>query len=99
MLLALLEDPPPALCAVQARLAALYPEWRLCAMPAAGLQADGGEGADEPPLSSFVANAVMPGDPCMCAPPRAASLPCSCSPRAPRQRLPPPPPGCLAPLA
>eukprot|EP00798_Chlamydomonas_sp_ICE-L_P018096 gene18096-24523_t len=49
------------------RLAALYPEYALAIMPADQL-GDGGvdEDDEEPqPLSSFVGNAVMEGDPCM----------------------------------
>ena len=60
----LLENPPAPLVAIQSRLAALYPEYEIAHMPADQL-GDSGNGVDEPqPLSSFVGNAVMRGDPC-----------------------------------
>ncbi|KAL6754853.1 hypothetical protein V8C86DRAFT_280056 [Haematococcus lacustris] len=67
MLQALEHDPPAALLALQARLAALYPEYQLCHMPADMLSEDAGEAGEEEGgagLSSFVGNAVMAGDPC-----------------------------------
>ncbi|GFH18819.1 Fe2OG dioxygenase domain-containing protein, partial [Haematococcus lacustris] len=67
MLQALEHDPPDALLALQARLAALYPEYQLCHMPADMLSEDAGEAGEEEGgagLSSFVGNAVMAGDPC-----------------------------------
>lgn len=60
---ALLEAPPPAAVALQARVAALYPEWTVAHMPSeALLDADADD--DEQPLSAHVANAVVYGDPC-----------------------------------
>ncbi|GFR50258.1 hypothetical protein Agub_g12444 [Astrephomene gubernaculifera] len=72
MLAALRDDPPPPVVALQTRLAALYPEYDICHMPAAQISSDapepgaegGAEGDEGTPLSSFVGNAVMAGDPC-----------------------------------
>ncbi len=64
LLEALQDDPPPGLLAVQSRLAAMYPEFTICHMPAHALWDDDGEGADAAAISSFVANAVMYDDPC-----------------------------------
>lgn len=64
--LSLLRERPPApVVALQARLAALYPEYTVCHMPAQQISDSGGADPDsDTPLSSFVGNAVMPGDPC-----------------------------------
>ncbi len=55
--------------ALQARLAALYPDFQLCHMPCAAAEpADGWlddeDEADAPPLSPFVGNAVEAGQAC-----------------------------------
>ncbi|KAI8463534.1 MAG: hypothetical protein J3K34DRAFT_142799 [Monoraphidium minutum] len=57
---ALRDDPPPAAVALQARVAALYPEWLLTHMPTEAMLEDD----QEQPLSTHVANAVLYGDPC-----------------------------------
>lgn len=54
-------SPPPGLVALQSRLQALYPEYVVSHMPAAALEAPG---SDDAPLSPFVGNAVVYGDPC-----------------------------------
>ncbi|KXZ52552.1 hypothetical protein GPECTOR_9g596 [Gonium pectorale] len=66
MLEALRDDPPPPVVALQSRLAALYPEYDICHMPAdqVGDTAADPEAEEATSLSSFVGNAVMPGDPC-----------------------------------
>ncbi|KAG2485818.1 hypothetical protein HYH03_015528 [Edaphochlamys debaryana] len=65
VLASLLEAPPPPVVALQTRLAAIYPEYDICHMPADKISDDppnaDGEGT---PLSCFVGNAVMHGDPC-----------------------------------
>ncbi|GIL87072.1 hypothetical protein Vretimale_14232 [Volvox reticuliferus] len=68
VLQALRDHPPPPVVALQTRLAALYPEYDICHMPADQISDeygsyDNGGGAGTP-LSSFVGNAVMAGDPC-----------------------------------
>jgi hypothetical protein len=55
MIEALRDDPPPAAVALQARVAALYPEWTVAHMPCEALLED----EAEQPLSTHVANAVM----------------------------------------
>ena len=65
MLSRLRESPPAPVVALQARLAALYPEYTICHMPAQQISDSGGTDPDsDTPLSSFVGNAVMAGDPC-----------------------------------
>uniref|UniRef100_A0A7S0WFF4 Fe2OG dioxygenase domain-containing protein n=1 Tax=Chlamydomonas leiostraca TaxID=1034604 RepID=A0A7S0WFF4_9CHLO len=58
------EEPPAPMLALQARLAALYPEYQLAHMPADVLAEDEGMGMGAAGLSAFVGNAVMNGDPC-----------------------------------
>jgi len=48
-------DPPAAMVALQARVAALYPDWVVAHMPCEALLED----EEEQPLSTHVANAVM----------------------------------------
>ncbi|GLC46484.1 hypothetical protein PLESTM_001880600 [Pleodorina starrii] len=63
--LSLLRDqPPPPVVALQTRLAALYPEYDICHMPADQISGEYGNDEADTPLSSFVGNAVMAGDPC-----------------------------------
>ena len=58
-------SPPDPMVALQSRLAALYPEWDICHMPAAALwQEYDPDDEEDGPLSSFVGNAVMYGDSC-----------------------------------
>ncbi|GIL50228.1 hypothetical protein Vafri_6459 [Volvox africanus] len=68
VLQALRDHPPPPVVALQSRLAALYPEYDICHMPADQISDEYGSGDDsggvDTSLSSFVGNAVMPGDPC-----------------------------------
>ncbi|KAG2451787.1 hypothetical protein HYH02_003565 [Chlamydomonas schloesseri] len=65
VLAALRDDPPPPVVALQSRLAALYPEYTLCHMPAQQISdAPGGDDDTDTTLSCFVGNAVMHGDPC-----------------------------------
>ncbi len=59
------QRPPPQMVALQSRLAALYPEWEICHMPAAALGQDAApEDDDDALFSSFVGNAVLYGDSC-----------------------------------
>lgn len=79
MLEALQTRPPPALVSIQSRLACLYPEHDICYMPATAFLEDMAAD-DEEPLSAFVGNAVMPGDPCAWhADMNPTELPGSCS--------------------
>ncbi|KAK9827675.1 hypothetical protein WJX81_006980 [Elliptochloris bilobata] len=67
---ALREAPPPEVLTLQARLAALYPEFTICHMPCSAVEPPGDwweeEAGDEAPapLSAFVGNAVEAGQPC-----------------------------------
>lgn len=56
------DRPPPELVAIQSRLQAIYPEYLVAHMPAEALD-PGLE--DGPPLTAFVGNAVLRGDPCV----------------------------------
>ncbi|GLI63184.1 hypothetical protein VaNZ11_005954, partial [Volvox africanus] len=68
VLQALRDHPPPPVVALQSRIAALYPEYDICHMPADQISGEYGSDDDSggvgTPLSSFVGNAVMSGDPC-----------------------------------
>ncbi|PNH08092.1 hypothetical protein TSOC_005387 [Tetrabaena socialis] len=70
LLAALRDAPPPPVLALQTRLAALYPEYDICHMPADQISESGGGGGGDSEeegaadLSSFVGNAVMAGDSC-----------------------------------